>query len=237
MEDRTKEPPIDGYGLFNARIKNARIRNNGRTVAPHLEDFQPVPPDQTERQHSVQTNHIAVLIPNLEAVSQSLPAFCKRHPVEEQPTESTKEQYVDICGEDAVMLLLVQPIGTSGPYSRALGKRGPGLHHIGCITQSIADELAISNKHQLLLHPTSLKTYPRGVIWLCRPGVPFLVELIQDSGPVTPISKCNLHLPSNIPIPDNVRSLSSNLKIHNADDELLHIEIGDRKITIDPDMS
>ena len=44
----------------------------------------------------MQTNHIAILVHDLEAVTASmhLPDSCTVHPVEEQPTEGTREQYI-----------------------------------------------------------------------------------------------------------------------------------------------
>jgi hypothetical protein len=183
----------------------------------------------------MQVNHIAILVRGLAAVSDSLPAFCKRLPVEDQPGEGTREQYIDVDGEDAVMLLLVQAVA-DGPYSCALAKRGPGLHHIGCVTSSITDEINRTCEGRLLLHPASLAMYSGGVVWLCRPGVPFLVELMQTSDPIPSIRGGNLRLPSDVPIPEYIRSFSDNLVINDGDDRRMHIAIGERRLRIDPDL-
>jgi hypothetical protein len=190
-----------------------------------------------ERCHSLQTDHIAVLLKNLEAVSESLPQFCTRHPRQEWPGEGTVEQYISTGGQNEARLLLMQPIGEKGPYSRALCKRGPGLHHIGCITKSIPDDLANNLNWNMFLHPISLSTFPTGCLWLCRPGVPFLVELRQEADFTEQIGSCALYLPVNTPVPGYARSISTNLTICNSSDNLLHIEIGNRRVTIDAGMN
>ena len=184
----------------------------------------------------MQANHIAILVRSLAAVSDSLPTFSKRHNTEDQPTEGTREQYIDVDGEDAVLLLLIQPIA-DGPYSHALARRGPGVHHIGCVTSSITAELDRIRDSRLLIHPISLKMYRKSVVWLCRPGVPFLVELMQTADPSHTIKGGTLRLPSNVPVPEYIRSLSGNLDIGNADDRMIHIAIGERELSIDPDLT
>jgi len=178
----------------------------------------------------MQTNHIAVLVRDLEAVVNSLPDYCKRQSVETQPSEGTREQYVEVYG-DSVSLLFVQPLGTEGPYARALTKRGPGLHHIGCITPSIRKEVSRQN---LLLHPVSLDTFQKGVVWLCKPGLPFLVELMEAKGPDVPLEPCRLLLPQRCIVPSKMQTLSSNLTIANTSENVLFFEIGGRTIRIDP---
>ena len=129
----------------------------------------------------MQTNHIAILVRNLEAVSASLPQACTLHPPEDQPTEGTREQHVTLGSDSTPALLLIQAIA-NGPYTRAFKKRGPGLHHIGCVCENIEDELLAGQRQHFLLHPVSLRTRKFGVVWLCRPGVPYLVELMENTG-------------------------------------------------------
>jgi len=185
----------------------------------------------------MQTDHIAVLLKNLDAVSESLPEFCTRHPKQEWPQEGTVEQYISTGGQNEAKLLLIQPVGENGPYYRALSRRGAGLHHIGCVTRSIPDYLAHNLDWKLFLHPISLSTFPAGCVWLCRPGVPFLVELKQELSLAGQTGSCVLHLPASISVPYYARALSTNLKICNASDNLLHVEIGNRKVTIDAGMN
>lgn len=127
----------------------------------------------------MKTNHIAILVRDIDAVSSVLPNVCTLHAPEDQLTEGTRERYVTVGGEDTPSLLLMQAI-TNGPYSRALQKRGPGLHHIGCVCQDIETEIAEGNTQRLLLHPISLRTRKFGVVLLCRPGVSYLVELMGN---------------------------------------------------------
>lgn len=121
-------------------------------------------------------DHIAVLSRNLLETGAKLPRSLKRHPVETFPAEGTKEQYFNLAAEGGPSLLLLEAIA-EGPYLRTLEKRGPGLHHFCYHTQGL--ELAVQHfsKHGLLLHPVSLKTMKQNVVWMCRPGIPFLVEI------------------------------------------------------------
>jgi hypothetical protein len=75
----------------------------------------------------MKTNHIAILVRNIDAVSSLLPQVCTLHAPEDQPTEGTRERYVTVDGENTPSLLLMQAIA-GGPYSRALQKRGPGAY-------------------------------------------------------------------------------------------------------------
>ena len=56
----------------------------------------------------MQTNHIAILVHDLEAVSQTLPDACIRHEAEEHPAEGTLEQYITIGGDHNPAPLLIQ---------------------------------------------------------------------------------------------------------------------------------
>ena len=173
-------------------------------------------------------NHVAVLTHTLEAVTSRLPDFCTPLEIEEQPAEGTREQYVNIAGEGAPMLLLMQPVA-QGPYMRAMKKRGPGLHHIGGTTGSISALLPRIAEHRLLVHPISLHTIARKEVWLCRPGVPFLVEITEDDSSDSVM--CRLELPAKWPVPPFVRGFFSNLEVHNAADDRICFRVGDRTVS------
>lgn len=125
-------------------------------------------------------DHIAILTTSLEQCAKQLPPAFTLYKVEEQPAEGTREQYAATGIDGQPMLLMLEPIAP-GPYQRAMDKRGPGLHHLGCVTDSLDQGIAHFASRGLLLHPVSVKTYPRGVVWMCRPRVPFLIELAQTS--------------------------------------------------------
>ncbi len=130
----------------------------------------------------LQLHHVAVLTGSLSAAEWSLPPELKRLEVNTFPGEGTKEQYIDLSDSPGPSLLLIEPIG-EGPYMRALRKRGSGLHHFGLFTDSINDAVDRLANNGLLLHPVTLKTFKQGVVWMCRPGIPFLVEIVAADSP------------------------------------------------------
>ncbi|NJN17085.1 MAG: hypothetical protein HC822_12830 [Oscillochloris sp.] len=130
---------------------------------------------------NVHLHHIAVLTHGLSAVEESLPAELERLGVDVFPSEGTKEQYIDLSASGRPSLLLIESIG-DGPYRNALQKRGAGLHHIGFVTDHIGNAVDYFAQQRLLLHPITLKTVAQGVIWMCRPEIPFLVELVDVAG-------------------------------------------------------
>lgn len=181
----------------------------------------------------MQTNHIAVLVRDLEAVSSSLPESCTRHALEEQPAEGTLEQYVTFGEENAPALLLIQAIA-DGPYSRALEKRGPGLHHIGCVCSDLEKELTEGDAGRFLLHPISLRTHKNGVVWLCRPGVPYLVELMENpEQDAIPHKKAAIRMPAGTRIPPFARAVSSNLTIRTGDKAAFRMNVNGINLCID----
>lgn len=181
----------------------------------------------------MKTNHIAILVSDMEAVSSVLPHACTLHASEDQPTEGTRERYVTLGEEETPSLLLMQAI-SNGPYSRALHKRGPGLHHIGCVCEDLEREIAESDRQRLLLHPISLRTYKYGVVWLCRPGVPYLVELMQNPEECAkPHGKAVIRLPIGTSIPQFAKALSSNLTIEVGNSSAIGLNIGGIEISFD----
>lgn len=184
----------------------------------------------------MQADHIAVLVNNIEAMEQSLPGLCKWHEPKEQPTEGTLEQYITIVDDQSPSLLLIQAVAI-GPYKKALEKRGTGLHHIGCVCANIDEELASGAAKQMLLHPISLKTYKRGTVWLCRPGTPFLIELMLDKEQnAIHHEKAILKLPASIDLPEYAREISTNLIVTKSNDSSIVFIVGGVELTIYPDV-
>jgi hypothetical protein len=181
-------------------------------------------------------NHIAILVRDIDVVSNVLPRACTLHTPEDQPTEGTRERYVTVGGEDTPALLLMEAIA-DGPYSRALRKRGPGLHHIGCVCEDIEREITEGNTQRLLLHPISLRTRKFGVVWLCRPGVPYLVELMQNpEESAKSYGKAIIRLPVGTAIPQFASALSPNLIIEAGNSPAIGVNIGGIEISLDPRM-
>ncbi len=124
-------------------------------------------------------DHVAILVSDITAALNALPANSwEIGEVESFPSEGTKEVYIGPPSATG-KLLLIQPNG-DGPYQTALAKRGPGLHHIAVNVESaleFTEQLAGSGWY---LHPTSLNSFKRyKTVWLARPGVPLLVEVVQ----------------------------------------------------------
>jgi hypothetical protein len=176
-------------------------------------------------------------VQELESITQTLPQICTLHPPEDQPAEGTRERYVTFGGERVPALLLIQAI-TDGPYARAMEKRGPGLHHIGCVCGDIKKEISGRSTGRLLLHPVSLRTYNQGVVWLCRPGVPFLVELMEspEQGAI-PFDKASIRLPMGTHMPDVVSALCANLTIEVGDTRDVVMTVAGVEVLIDPGRS
>lgn len=121
-------------------------------------------------------DHVALVVVRIESVLARLePLGLDIGPVEEFPSEGTREAYVGASACSA-RLLLMQPIGSVGPYARALATRGPGLHHVGVNVAAL--EKHVAEVRGWLLHPRSVETMTRSrTAWLARPGVGTLLEL------------------------------------------------------------
>lgn len=173
----------------------------------------------------ISVNHIAFLVNNIEAAAQRLPDFCRPQGIETQPTEGTRELYVEI-EDSTVSLLLVEAIA-EGPYRRALKKRGTGLHHIGCLTDSLERHLDWVMKHRLLLHPISMHTMKHGGLWLCRPEVPFLIEIVENPEMLDASKELELKLkiPGKRSIPDFLLGFFKNLSIETVNEKCVRIEM------------
>ena len=163
-------------------------------------------------------DHIAILSRHLETVEAALPPSFERYPSETFESEGTKEQYIELEGENDPFLLLFEAI-SAGPYKRALEKRGPGLHHFGYKTDDLDAAVETFAKLRLLLHPYSLKSAEQGTVWMCRPGVPFLIEIIKsESNQIPDTSSLKMEIPSQFDpiewLPNLHLSPSADTKIH-----------------------
>jgi catechol 2,3-dioxygenase-like lactoylglutathione lyase family enzyme len=91
--------------------------------------------------------------------------------------EGTKEVYIGDNNNQG-LLLLQEPAG-EGPYKRAWQKRGPGLHHIGIVTDDFLFFNDKLGKAGWLVHPRSLKNFkPGNTVYYARPGVNVILEII-----------------------------------------------------------
>lgn len=125
---------------------------------------------------SVYIDHCAVLVADIEEALKKLPASCVHGEIHTYISEGTREVYVHHPESDQASILLMQAV-SDGPYQRAMQKRGPGLHHICIRVENISEFIEEIASSGFLLHPKSLATFSHGVIYLCRPGIPFLVEV------------------------------------------------------------
>ncbi|MEL7238718.1 MAG: VOC family protein, partial [Planctomycetota bacterium] len=84
-----------------------------------------------------QLDHVAILVRSIEDTVERLGQLdAPSGEIEAFPGEGTRELYLGEPGR-AGRLLLLQPLGDSGPYARAMAKRGPGLHHVAFRTRDI----------------------------------------------------------------------------------------------------
>jgi hypothetical protein len=130
-------------------------------------------------------NHIAALVPSVQFAAEALATYgFPIGPCEEWDGEGTREIYVGAPGVTG-RLLLMEPI-REGAYTRALEKRGPGIHHIAIDVldiESYVENLAGSG---WLLHPKSLGTLRQSqTAYLARPSIPTLIE-VQQREALTP---------------------------------------------------
>ena len=116
------------------------------------------------------------------------------------PSEGTREVYVGPDSNDG-RVLLIEAIGP-GPYRSAMERRGPGLHHValGVLdVESFVEGLCGSGWY---LHPASLNAFlDTKSVWLTRPGVPVLFEVLRAmdapaSGSV--VTRCALPIPQHL---------------------------------------
>lgn len=123
-------------------------------------------------------NHIALLVPSVEKAADYLQPFgFKIGPAEQWEGEGTLEIYVGDTKSERATLLLMEPV-KEGAYTRAMKKRGPGLHHIAIDVLNLDSYIDGLSSSGWLLHPRSLHTMKETrTAYLARPGMPTLIEL------------------------------------------------------------
>lgn len=126
----------------------------------------------------VTLNHIALLVPSVQKAADYLRSFDIRiGPAQEWEGEGTLEIYVGNTDAQCATLLLMESV-KEGAYTRALRKRGPGLHHIAIDVLNLETYIDKLSGSGWLLHPKSLKTIKASrTAWLARPGIPALIEV------------------------------------------------------------
>ncbi len=177
-------------------------------------------------------DHISVLLRSIVAAQAKLPSELILHEIETFESEGTKEQYIDLSESDDRRLLLMEAIG-DGPYKRALQKRGPGLHHFGCATDNLNKAVDHFSQFGLLLHPISLNTLKNSVVWMCRPGVPFLIEL-YESPELTTENEYLLSIQMRN-LPQLKIDWIPGLKLIRSSSPHIHISLGDTHFSIEAD--
>jgi hypothetical protein len=128
----------------------------------------------------IYVDHCAILVENLEISAATVTDDCHHGKIHTFASEGTREMYIWSDRNKLASILLMQAEG-NGPYLEALKKRGPGLHHVCIRVDDIHEFVADICGSGFLLHPASLKTVNHGTVFLCRPGIPFLVEVMTLS--------------------------------------------------------
>jgi catechol 2,3-dioxygenase-like lactoylglutathione lyase family enzyme len=122
-------------------------------------------------------SHVAMLVPSVDrsAVVLAEHGFSIGQ-AEIWEGEGTREIYVG--GKDrSATLLLMEPV-LEGAYTRAMAKRGAGLHHIAIDVLDLEGYLERIASSGWLLHPKSLDSIRKSrTAWLARPGIPALIEV------------------------------------------------------------
>ena len=179
-------------------------------------------------------DHIAILTEDLESVAATLPTWLTPLELEKHPEEGTLEQYACPVSATDPCLLLLQAI-QDGPYLAALRKRGAGLHHVACSTDSMEAAVRHFAGHGMLLHPITMETSRNQVAWMCRPGVPFLLELNQVSD-ITEFAqqRTQIELPASRVGPREPIHFIPNLEISVGEREDISLHLGADTLRLDP---
>lgn len=125
-------------------------------------------------------SHVALLVPDAIKSANFLRQFdFKIGPTEDFEGEGTREIYIGNLESQMGSLLLMEPI-KDGAYTRAMTKRGPGLHHVAIDVINLESYIGELSGSGWLLHPKSLKTIKHSqTAYLARPDVPTLIEVQQ----------------------------------------------------------
>lgn len=121
-----------------------------------------------------------MLVPNAIKSAEYLRQFdFKIGPAEKWDGEGTLEVYVGDLKSEMANLLLMETT-KEGAYTRAMAKRGPGLHHIAIDVLNLETYIDQLSGSGWLLHPKSLKMIKDSqTAYLARPDVPTLIEVQQ----------------------------------------------------------
>ncbi len=128
-------------------------------------------------------DHLAVLVENVDSSAKKLSNLgFHAESASLWPDEGTKEIYISLNqkANHTGRLLLIEALG-SGPYKKALLKRGPGIHHFALQVPDL--DLYIKNIYTSgwYLHLHSLESISnRKTAWLTRPHLP-LIEVYQEN--------------------------------------------------------
>lgn len=178
-------------------------------------------------------NHIAILVPSVEGAALVLSKYGYHiGPKEEWEGEGTAEIYVG-DKDHAARLLLMEPI-KSGAYSRAMEKRGPGLHHVAIDVLTLDTFISGLAGSGWYLHPKSLQTArDTKTAWLTRPGTAMLIEVQErDNLNDAPAFVTKLELPLTEKEQSMVAALGVEM-LRRSKDERSWVVIGENRIDID----
>jgi len=157
-------------------------------------------------------SHVALLLPSVEKAAARLRSLgFETGEVEQWESEGTREIYVG--KGHANSLLLMEPF-KEGAYSRALNKRGPGLHHLAIDVEMLESFLLSLSVSGWLLHPSSVATISKTrTAYLARPGFPALIEVQEKKHSAEmPLFISSLELP----LPEGNEKLLAPLSLSNA---------------------
>ncbi len=144
-------------------------------------------------------NHVAVLVPSVEASAKRLAQMgFATNPPEFWDGEGTKEIYVGNTKDERALLLLVEPT-RKGSYQRALDKRGPGVHHIAIDVDDLRAFIDTLSSSGWMLLPQTIRSIEKSkTAWLANSKFPALIEVQERSD----MKDRERHLISKIGIPD-----------------------------------
>lgn len=150
-------------------------------------------------------DHVALVVRKLEPVIERLNGI-EAGPIEAFPSEGTREVYL---GEGAARLLLLEPTEPSGPYARAIDKRGPGLHHVALNVPDIHAFLA--RVRGWLVVPACIPDLDAArTAWLARPGVATLLEVVEGEPALGTAVVEQVELPGELPVDPRPSLVASN---------------------------
>ncbi len=150
-------------------------------------------------------DHVALVVQQLESVIERLSGL-EPGPIEVFPSEGTREVYL---GEGAARLLLMEPTEASGPYARAIDKRGPGLHHVALNVPDM--DAFLARVRGWLVVPACIPDLVSArTAWLARPGVATLLEVVEGEPASGTAVVEQVELPGELPVDPRPGLVASN---------------------------